>query len=147
MQPNVLNVTAYNWPMREHVQNFVMGPYRYMHLLQRLGPRCFFRGIRLYCGWVLPTTMTMYATWALRRALTSCTTAIREAKIERSRHTEPHHHLLFVFLIFLRIARLRHRRRRRGLCTGCCIPFPRLFGPGSSIGLVEGIRKRPWGGR
>ena len=65
MQPNVLNVTAYNWPVREHVQNFVMGPYGYMHLLQRLGPRCFFRGIRLYCRWVLPTTMTMYATWAL----------------------------------------------------------------------------------
>ena len=66
---NVLNIAAYNWPMREHVQHFVMGLYEYMHLLQRLGPRCFFRGIQLYCTWVLPTTMTMYATWAHERAL------------------------------------------------------------------------------
>ena len=61
---NVLNIAAYNWPMREHVQHFVMGLYEYMRLLQRLGPRCFFRGIRLYCTWVLPTTTTMYATRA-----------------------------------------------------------------------------------
>jgi hypothetical protein len=64
MQANVLNVTVYNWPMREHIQRFVMGPYKYMHLLQRLGPCCFFQGIQLYCTWVLPSTMTMYATWA-----------------------------------------------------------------------------------
>src|SRR5437588_2205974 len=65
MQANVLNVTVYNWPMREHIQHFVMGPYKYMHLLQRLGPCCFFQGIRLYYTWVLPSTTTMYATWAL----------------------------------------------------------------------------------
>ena len=38
---------------------------------------------------------------------------------------------------------LGHRRR---LCTGC-IPFPRLFVRGSSLGLVESIRKLYWGGR
>jgi hypothetical protein len=50
--------------MQEHVQHFVMGPYEYMHLLLRLGPRCFFRGIQLYYTWVLLTTTTIYATWA-----------------------------------------------------------------------------------
>ena len=49
-----------------------MDPYEYMHLLQRLGPHCFFRGIRLYCTWVLPTTTTMYATWAPPRYSHAC---------------------------------------------------------------------------
>ena len=68
MQANVLNVTAYDWPMQEHVQHFIMGPYEYMGLLQRLGPRCFFRGIQLYCTWVLLTITAIHATWALLSA-------------------------------------------------------------------------------
>jgi hypothetical protein len=55
------------------MQRFVMGPYEYMHLLQRLGPCCFFQGIRLYCTWVLPSTTTMYATWA---RMSACMKAI-----------------------------------------------------------------------
>ena len=58
--------------------------------------------------------------------LTSRTTGIREAKIETPGHTQLHlfHHHHLLLLIFLRIARLRNRRRRRGLCTGCqWIPF------------------------
>src|SRR5947208_3410290 len=55
------------------MQHFVMGPYEYMHLLQRLGPRCFFRGVRLYCTWVLPTNTAIYATWALNTPTIWCT--------------------------------------------------------------------------
>jgi len=58
-------------------------------------------------------------------------------KVERARRTELHLVVFLFFLILLRCARLVSRRR---LCTGC-IPFPRLFGLGSSLGLVEGIKK------
>ena len=61
-------------------------------------------------------------------------TGIREAGIERSRHTELHLFLIVVFLIFLRIA--WPGRYRRGLCTGCRIPFPGLFGLVSAAALA-----------
>jgi hypothetical protein len=35
-----------------------------MHLPPKVGPHWFFQYIRLNCTWVLPTTTTMYATWA-----------------------------------------------------------------------------------
>ena len=35
-----------------------------MHFWLKLGPCCFFRNLWLICMWVLPTTMTMYTTWA-----------------------------------------------------------------------------------
>ena len=51
-------------------------------LLLKLGPCCFFRYTRPICMWVLPTTMTMYATWA-RRERDLC-------DLQRDRVNEPH---------------------------------------------------------